>query len=162
MSKNKPKKMQDKKSSITLNLNSEQLKDITKQVRDNGEADKRFDINLLEGKLSESEWSDILKTVEVKKDYQAHKTGNIAVEYSYKNKPSGISTTEAEYIAYILVDKDQNDCIAFFVKTEVLKRMCRKYFDTDRNKVAGDSYNSKVILLPIKELTNPEVLFNEV
>jgi len=154
--------MQDKKSNITLRLNSEQLKDITKQVRDSGQADKRFDINLLEGKLSESEWSDILKTVEVKKDYQAHKTGNIAVEYSYRDKPSGISTTEAEFIAYILVDKDQNDCIAFFVKTEVLKRMCRKYINTDRNRVGGDDFNSKIILLPIKELTNSEVLFNEI
>tara|TARA_R110002020_G_scaffold65193_2_gene172257 strand:+ start:212 stop:676 length:465 start_codon:yes stop_codon:yes gene_type:complete len=154
--------MQDKKNDITLHLNSKQLKDITKQVRNNGQADKRFDINLLEGKLSESEWSGILKTVEVKKDYQAHKTGNIAVEYSYKNKPSGISTTEAEYIAYILVDKNQNDSIAFFVKTEILKRMCRKYVDTDRNRLGGDDFNSKIILLPIKELTNPESLFDEV
>lgn len=40
--------------------------------------------------------------------------------------------------------------------------MCRKYVDTDRNRLGGDDFNSKIILLPIKELTNPESLFDEV
>jgi len=147
-------------SNITVSLNREQLKDITKQVRDNGEADHRFDVNLLEGKLSESEWSDILQTVEFKKDYQAHRTGNIAVEYSFNGKPSGISTTEAEYIAYVLVDKVQEDNVAIFLKTSILRKMCRKYIDDpQRDITGGDNNNSHLILLPVEELLNPEFIF---
>ena len=156
--------MQEKKNSsrITVQLNREQLKDITKQVRDNGEADYRFDVNLLEGKLSESEWSDLLETVEFKKDYQAHRTGNIAVEYIFNGKPSGISTTEAKFIAYVLVDKEQNDSVAIFIKTSILKKMCRKYFnDPKRDIFGGDNNQSCLILLPVKELLNPEFIFNQ-
>ena len=35
---------------ISVQLNEGQLKEITKQARDKGGADKRFDVNLLEGK----------------------------------------------------------------------------------------------------------------
>ena len=41
---------------ISVQLNEGQLKEITKQARDEGGADKRFDVNLLEGKLSENKW----------------------------------------------------------------------------------------------------------
>ena len=112
---------------IKVILNQGQLKDITKQVRDEGGADYRFDVNLLEGKLSENKWAEMLETVEFKKDYKAWDTGNIAVEYSNNGKPSGISVTEAKYIAYVLVDEKQNENVAIFIKTEVFKKMCRKY-----------------------------------
>ena len=69
------------KLDVSIELTREQIKSITNQVRMSGGADSRFDINLLEGKVSESELSDILRTVEVKKDYKTHKTGNIAVEF---------------------------------------------------------------------------------
>ena len=64
---------------ISVQLNEGQLKEITKQVRDSGGADNRFDVNLLEGKLSENKWAELLETVEFKKDYKAWKTGNVAV-----------------------------------------------------------------------------------
>ena len=37
---------------ISVELNEGQLREITKQARKEGEADYRFDVNLMEGKLS--------------------------------------------------------------------------------------------------------------
>ena len=54
---------------ISVQLNEGQLKEITKQARDEGGADKRFDVNLLEGKLSENKWAELLETIEFNKDY---------------------------------------------------------------------------------------------
>ena len=145
---------------ISVALNTEQLKSITKQARDNGEADYRFDLNLMEGKLSENKWAEVLETVEFKKDYKAWQTGNIAVEYAFNDKPSGIAKTEAKYVAYVLVDEQQNENIAFFVKTNIIRDMCRKYYhDPKRNIKGGDNNSSSLILLPIDELVNPQFIF---
>lgn len=122
-------------------------------MRVSGGADSRFDINLLEGKVSENELFDILKTVEVKKDYKAHRTGNIAVEFESRGKPSGIATTEAEWWAFILVNKDFEDEIIIMFKTETLADACRKYINTDRDIYGGDDDTSRMILLPLKDTT---------
>lgn len=146
---------------ISVQLNEGQLKDITKQARESGEADYRFDLNLLEGKLSENKWADMLETVEFKKDYKAWKTGNIAVEYAMNGQPSGIAKTEAKYVAYVLVDEQQNENAAIFLKTNIIQDMCRKYLgDTRRDIKGGDNNSSSLILLPIEELLNPHHIFN--
>ena len=145
---------------ISIYLNEGQLKEITKQVRDSGGADNRFDINLLEGKLSENKWAELLETVEFKKDYKAWKTGNIAVEYASGGKSSGIAVTEAKFVAYILVDEQQNENAAIFLKTDVLRGMCRQYLGNPKRDVkGGDNHDSSLILLPLEELLNPEFLF---
>ena len=147
---------------INLVLSEGQLKEITKQVRKAGGADKRFDVNLMEGKLAENKWTEMLKTVEFKKDYKGHQTGNIAVEYAYNGEPSGIASTEAEYVAYVLVDADQNENAAIFIKTAILKHMCRKYVnDPKRDIKGGDNHKSSLILLPISDLLKPENIFGK-
>ena len=146
---------------IKIELTEDQITSITKQVRDDGGADYRFDLNLLEGKLSENKWASILETVEIKKDYKAWKTGNIAVEYANNGNPSGIAKTEAKFVTYILVDEKQDDRIAFFIKPEILLDMCRKYIGVDgRDIKGGDNYSSSLILLPIEELVNKQLLFS--
>jgi len=116
-----------------------------------GGADSRFDINLLEGKVSESELSDILQTVEVKKDYKTHKTGNIAVEFESRGKPSGIATTEAEWWAFVLVNKDFDNTMIMLFKTGSLMKACRKYINTNRDVYGGDDDTSRMILLPLED-----------
>ena len=146
---------------ISIDLTTDQLNSITKQARDDGGADYRFDINLLEGKLSESNIAKLLETIEVKKDYQAWRTGNIAVEYECNNRPSGISTTKAKYVAYILVDQGQTENIMFFIKTNLLIQMCSQFLGVQGRDIrGGDNYASKLILLPIEELVNKNILFN--
>jgi len=145
---------------ISINLDEGQLKEITKQVRDSGGADNRFDVNLLEGKLSENKWAELLETVEFKKDYKAWKTGNVAVEYANGGKSSGIAVTQAKFVAYILVDEQQNENAAIFLKTEVLCGMCRQYLGNSKRDVkGGDNHDSSLILFPLEELLNPEFLF---
>lgn len=46
-------------------------------------------------------------TFEVKEDFQCGDTGNIAVEYSCRGKPSGIETTKAQYYIYKVHLKDK-------------------------------------------------------
>ena len=145
---------------ISINLDEGQLKEITKQVRDSGGADNRFDVNLLEGKLSENKWAELLETIEFKKDYKAWKTGNVAVEYANGGKSSGIAVTQSKYVAYILVDEQQNENAAIFLKTKVLRGMCRQYLGNSKRDVkGGDNHDSSLILLPLEELLNPEFLF---
>jgi hypothetical protein len=43
-------------------------------------------------------------TYEVKADRNTIKTGNICIEYECNGKPSGITTTRADYIAYFEVE----------------------------------------------------------
>ena len=137
---------------INIELTSEQLQAITKQVRDEGGADSKFDINLLEGKLSENELSQVLETIELKKDYLAYKTRNIYIEYKSRGECSGICTTKAKYYAYQLVDKNQVSKMFILVEVEALRELVKKYKGTFMDVSGGDKGTSKGIKLPLVEL----------
>ena len=107
-----------------------------------------FKYDLKVGQVKEEELGNILNssTIEVKYDLKALKTGNVYVEYFSRGKQSGISKSKADYY-----------CFAFgetfhLIKTSDLKDRCRKYLNTDRDRVGGDDNTSKGMLLPIKEL----------
>ncbi len=125
---------------------------------------KKFDLDLQYGQVREDMVAEMLQgcKIEVKSERDLwQKTGNIAVEYECNGKPSGIAKTKAKYVAYILVDQDQTDKIMFFIKTGVLLQMCRQYLGVQgRDITGGDNYASKLILLPIEELVNKDILFN--
>lgn len=87
------------------------------------------------------------KKIEVKRDLMAKRTGNIYIEYESRGKPSGISTTEADY--YFIFIKDD---IFVGIETFELKKLCRRYFNTYRDKKGGDNNTSKGILLPLEDL----------
>jgi len=81
--------------------------------------------------------------IEVKSDRQASITGNMAIEYEYNNKPSGLSSTTADYWLYFVVHKDKDEC--YKIPTNELKDLvkdCRKV-------IGGDNYKSKMYLLKI-------------
>jgi hypothetical protein len=108
--------------------------------------DFKFDLKV--GQAKEVELGNILndKTIEIKYDLKALETNNVYVEYQSRNKPSGISTTNSDYY-----------CFAFgntfhLIETKSLKEKCRKYLNTNRDKLGGDNNTSKGILLPINEL----------
>lgn len=139
---------------VKIELTNDQIDSIAKQIRGSGEADSRFDINLMEGKLSEAELANIIQKCEVKKDFAAHKTGNIFIEYQSRGNKSGISTTEADWWAYILADENHDEDIILLCRTEKLKDLCRDYLDTDKNVRGGDDLTSRGIILPVKDLIN--------
>jgi hypothetical protein len=89
------------------------------------------------------------KKIEVKTDRIAHKTGNIFIEYYSRNKPSGISTTDANYWVYII----EGCNISLILEVESLKEKLRGFFaDGKYLKNGGDNDSSKGFLIPIVEL----------
>lgn len=109
-------------------------------------SDFKYDLKL--GVLSEEKLSEILhhKRIEVKTDLLTQKTGNVFIEYSSRNKPSGIATTQADYYAIVV-----NETIILKTTTE-LKSIARKYLNTKRDVLGGDNNTSKGVLVPIVDL----------
>jgi len=109
--------------------------------------DFKYDLKL--GQIGEKYLAEILtdKKIEVKTDFKASKTGNVFIEYKSRGKPSGISTSESEFYAFILSNE-----LIILIKKEELKNRCRIYLGTSRDVKGGDSNTSMGVLLPVKEL----------
>ena len=107
-----------------------------------------FKYDLKVGQVKEEELGEIFnsKTIEVKYDLQAMKTGNVYIEYFSRGKASGISTSQADYYCFCIGDTFH------LIQSRILKERCRQYLGTNRDKLGGDNNTSKGILLPIKEL----------
>ena len=110
-------------------------------------SDFKYDLDL--GQLGEKLVYDILtnKKVEVKTDYQASATGNVFIEYSSRGKDSGITISKSDF--YCFVTSNEN---ITFIETKKLKKICRKYLNTNRDVKGGDNNTSLGILLPLNEI----------
>ena len=86
-------------------------------------SDFRHDLEV--GQLSEKFLADLLenRTIEVKRDFLAAKTGNVFVEYESRGKPSGIATSTADYWAFVLDDER-----IIMIPRGLLKVMAREAF----------------------------------
>ena len=93
------------------------------------------------------------KKIEVKRDNWVGRTGNIAIEYKSRGKPSGIATTQADYWI-IMFSKEYEDKFMFIIETQKLKEVTKKYFNKGSIKKMGDSNTSSAVLIPIKEINN--------
>lgn len=87
-------------------------------------------------------------TIEVKYDWLAQKTGNIAIEYrnTRQDKPSGISATTADL--WVTLIEDGNNIVAWVCKTEDLKKL---FFAGGREVNGGDN-NSAMKLFKQEEI----------
>jgi len=110
-------------------------------------SDFRYDLKM--GQISEFWLAKVLtdSTIEVKRDYMAGKTGRVFVEYQSRGKPSGISTSEAEYWAFVL-DGDR----VYILPTERLRDICRSNWKTAKRVWGGDSNTSQGLLINLREL----------
>jgi len=108
--------------------------------------DFKYDLKI--GQSKEQELGDIFnnKTVEVKYDLQAKRTGNVYVEYESRGKKSGLATSQADYYCFCL------GVTYHLIHIATLKDRCKKYLYTNRDRVGGDSNTSKGILLPLSDL----------
>tara|TARA_R110001606_G_scaffold6316_1_gene28462 strand:- start:133 stop:495 length:363 start_codon:yes stop_codon:yes gene_type:complete len=109
-------------------------------------SDFKYDLKV--GQVKEKELANILQNekIEVKTDLQAHKTGNIFIEYESRGKPSGIATSEAKYYCIAIQET------FIILPSTHLKKLCRIHLNTNRDRKGGDSNSSKGILLPVKNL----------
>ncbi len=90
-----------------------------------------------------------LTKYEIKCDRLSIKTGNLAIEYECNNKPSGITSTEADnYLYFIIKPNDEYDL--YNVPVGYLKNMCKDC----RSVKGGDGYRSKMYLLKKEKLLN--------
>lgn len=81
---------------------------------------------------------------EVKSDRLTYKTGNLAIEYECSDKPSGVSTTKADYYMYFTIKPDNtHDC--YRIPVDVLK----SYVGKGKKMRGGDGWKSLMTLVPI-------------
>jgi hypothetical protein len=93
------------------------------------------------------------KLVEVKRDSWVSRSGNIAIEYESRGKPSGIATTKADYWI-IIFSGEYQDKVMWVFETQLLKKVSREYFKKGNVKAMGDNNTSMSVLIPIKEISN--------
>jgi hypothetical protein len=94
---------------------------------------KVYDAKIL--KFENSNKYDILTMIkgkeykfEIKEDFMTCKTGNVALEFGCRGKPSGIQTSEADFYVYKI--HGANGIHFYLFKTSALKTMvsAREYF----------------------------------
>lgn len=119
----------------------------------NFNSDFKFDLQF--GQLGEQLFYNLItnKKIEVKRDKWIGITGNIAIEYESRNKPSGIATSEADYWCFIF-SGNLEDKIFLIIEINKLKEIARKYYKLGQIKLMGDNDTSKAILIPLKEILN--------
>ena len=115
---------------------------------------KKFDIKLKQGQKIEEQLKQFFtgQSIEVKSERHIWEiTGNLFIEYEYKNQPSGIAVTDADYWALCLI-RDEQLLQMYILPTDTLRRITRRYWNTERNVIGGDSYNTKGITVPIEDI----------
>ena len=121
-----------------------------------------FYLDIIEGEEAEAliGWLRIelaKRTIEVKRDIYVAKSGNVAIEYECRGKPSGIAVSKANWWAIVLDGPGYEMEQVVFIKRLKLKRMCKRLLNTNRDAKGGDANKSKIILLPVSELVMKEV-----
>ena len=94
-------------------------------------------------------------TIEAKRDFKVSDTGNVAIEYECRGKPSGIAITKAIWWAILLNGDKYNGDVIVFIKTGRLKEIARKYRRLGKDIWGGDDGRAKMVLVPVKELMSP-------
>lgn len=99
-----------------------------------------YDLELTKG--------DITSKYEVKADRMTIKTGNVAIEYECYDKPSGITTSEADYYAYFVIKNNANVFDLYLIPTATIKELIaqKKY---KRSILGGDLNKSRMYLFDI-------------
>jgi hypothetical protein len=115
--------------------------------------DFKFDLKF--GQIGEELIGEIFsnKKLEIKRDNWIYKTGNIAIEFESRNKPSGIYKSEADFWVFIFSGKFEDDII-LIIESKRLKVIFDKYKAKGSIKAMGDNNTSLAVLIPVTEITN--------
>ena len=116
-----------------------------------------FDIDLDFGLVHEKKVRNIFEgkgSIEVKTERDIwHRTGNMIIEITYKGKPSGISTTDAEWWCHVFT-LDNEIKFIILMKVDDLKERIKQLFKTNFIKIVngGDGKQSEIMLVPYNKL----------
>jgi len=76
-------------------------------------------------------------------------TGNIAIEIRYRDKPSGISTTKADWWVYYMPEISLNNL--WMMECDKLKRFIKENIQDLKVVKGGDNNWSELVLIPRKK-----------
>ena len=122
-------------------------------------ASQNFDLDLKFGLAWEEQVRKIFEDdgrIEVKTERDIwHKTGNIAVEIGYKDRPSGLSTTDAKWWIQVLTVQGEFHTALIF-KVENFRKLVKQLVETGKADIVkgGDGAQSELVRVPLKELFN--------
>jgi hypothetical protein len=116
-----------------------------------------FDLDLKFGEFHEQLLFQSLSktgnvTVEVKTDRLAVKTGNLAVEFRYRGRPSGIQTTKADEYFFVVVEQDGSIRYRFNIPTARLKKIAHSRYKNGFTVRGGQNNQSEMVLVPVNLL----------
>ena len=120
-------------------------------------ASQNFDLDLKFGLAWEEQVRKIFEDdgrIEVKTERDIwNKTGNIAVEIGYKNRPSGLSITDAKWWIQVLTVQGQFHTALIF-KVENFRKLVKQLVETGKADIVkgGDGAQSELVRVPLKEL----------
>ena len=114
----------------------------------------KFDLDFRHGVAGEGMLFDLIKNgkVEVKRDRESYRTGNVAVEITYRGEPSGIAVTEAEWWAFVLDNEIGTPHAIVIVPLWHLKYLAKRCAREGKLVMGGDDKASKMILIPKADL----------
>lgn len=139
-------------NAVDVSVDDVIVKNVLALVRKAGKAESRWDVNLKEGQIAEETLAQLLNSngtkVEVKRDFQASTTGNVAVEFMCGGKPSGISVTQADWWAFALSGDYYNDEVIVLIKKKRLERLLLP----SRIRKGGDNNKAEIYLVSVQEL----------
>lgn len=113
-----------------------------------------WDLDFSKGLKGENLVADIVKTAEVKTDFQWQKTGNLYVEYEcwYNNegkfKPSGIAVSKAEYWSFVIPVGNKKETV-LSIPISMLKKIC---LDAPKVEMNNGANPSKGYLVKISQV----------
>ena len=121
--------------------------------------DYDFKLDLPKGEEAEKTISHLLHMtdgdlVEVKRDFKVSDTGNVAIEYECRGKPSGIAITKAKWWATMMDGEIYKGELIVLIRVGRLKRIAKKYKNTRRDIWGGDEGRARMVLVPIEELVS--------
>lgn len=113
-------------------------------------SDFRYDLEV--GQIGEKLLNEILHSekIEVKRDSWIYKSGNIAIEFESRGKPSGIAKSLATWWA-IIFSGEYEDKFILMIEANKLKEIARIYYKKGSIKQMGDNNTSKSVLIPLNE-----------
>ena len=137
---------------LKLNLSTDQIESLLTQLRYGKYTAENFDIDLVRGLNGEVEALDILTgKLEVKTDFKAHKTGNIAIEIESNGKPSGLRTTEADWWLFNIRIPNAEPMLLIITKQR-LRKLAQMHIHRGHTVMGGDKMLSKMVLIPVSEV----------
>lgn len=137
---------------IKLNLSADQIEQLLAQLRYGKYKAENFDIDLLRGLNGEVEALDILTGhLEVKTDFKAHRTGNLAIEIESYGKPSGIQTSDANWWLFN-IKIPQKEPLMLIISLKRLKQLASMHMHRGHTTMGGDQMKSKLVIIPVTEI----------